>query len=77
VVFVVEFPKRSGTRKIRCPYCAWRLCDAVGEPECKITAINDYDSNFIIKCQKCGRLIGIALVFNKAQEIIKIKHINT
>jgi hypothetical protein len=59
--------KKSNTKKIRCPFCLWRLCDAVvNKSDCVITAFTDNDSHLIIKCRKCSRLIGIAFIFNKA-----------
>ena len=73
VVFmmIVGLPKQGSTKKVCCPFCKWRLCDAVvDKPDYEITVINDYDSNLIIKCRKCSRLIGIALIFSKAENYI-------
>jgi uncharacterized protein with PIN domain len=67
-IIVVGLPKKDGdTRIIRCPFCLWRLCDAVvNEPERVVAVLDNNDSHLIMKCHKCGRLIGIALIFNKA-----------
>lgn len=67
-IIVVGLPKQRATKKVRCPVCASRLCDKVviNNDNDKITINNDYDSDFIIKCHKCGQQIGIALVLNGA-----------
>jgi len=55
--------KQGGTKKIRCPYCAWRLCDAaISEPDYVITVDSDCGGQFILKCRKCRRQIGLALI---------------
>ena len=71
-MIVIGLPKQGGTRKVRCPFCSSRLCDAVTDkPDYKISVIDDFDSNIIIKCHKCGRLIGISIVLSKVKNHIQ------
>lgn len=65
-MIVVGLPERSKTKKVCCPVCKSRLCDAViGSDDNKITVQNGYDTHFIVKCGKCKQQIGIAIVLNR------------
>ena len=67
-----EFRKKSGMRKVRCPLCAWRLCDAVvEEPDYIVSIKADFNNHFIMKCHKCGKQIGLTLIFKKIQNYTK------
>ena len=57
--------KNYKTKIVRCPECKARLCDYVIDDTKKIkNSITIYTSNvksqFVIKCNKCGHIIGIA-----------------
>lgn len=53
------------TKIVRCPECKARLCDYVLDDSKKFENFfsvisSNIKSQFIIKCNKCGRIIGIA-----------------
>lgn len=55
------------TYKVRCPECHGRICDMVIEEskECnhryKVITTENRKNNLVIKCQKCGVVVGISM----------------
>lgn len=60
-----EIPVKR-THKVRCPECRWRICDVVddGNTACKHKIVSNRlsDSNLVIKCQRCGSIIGFSFI---------------
>ncbi len=54
-------------RKVLCPECRSRICDVVvskqGKCQHKYRVIFDGNSDYLIaiKCQKCGKIIGLGI----------------
>ena len=55
------------TQKVRCPECHGRICDVVihGQDICRHNYRIVFDGNsdclIAIKCQKCGKIIGLGI----------------
>ena len=54
------------TKKVFCPECHGRICDmVVSEQVCrhKCRVVNDENVDYLIaiKCQKCGKIIGLGI----------------
>jgi len=58
------FTKGINKKPIRCPVCSTRLCDA-RISRCKYIDVipieNPPEGDIIIKCKKCGKLVGLAI----------------
>ena len=64
---ISNFKKRI--KIIRCPDCRGRLCDYVqnnslGKNTTEEIHFNT-NSQFLIKCHKCGRIIGLSICISK------------
>lgn len=54
------------TKKVFCPECNGRICDVVVSEQvcrhkCRVVTDENVDYLIAIKCQKCGRIIGIGI----------------
>ena len=54
------------TKKVFCPECHGRICDMVVSEEVRrykyrVVTAENVDYLIAIKCQKCGRIIGIGI----------------
>ena len=54
------------TKKVFCPECHGRICDVVVSEQvcrykCRVLTAENADYLIAIKCQKCGRIIGIGI----------------
>lgn len=53
-------------KKVFCPECHGRICDVVVSEQvcrhkCRVVTVENVDYLIAIKCQKCGRIIGIGI----------------
>lgn len=59
--------KYINSQKVRCPECHGRICDVVvsEQEKCKhryrIIFDGNIDSLIAIKCQKCGKVVGLGI----------------